>query len=331
MSHMEGLENSNQTTKRPRGAMSPTKPATLDSLQDFLQKLDSKFDDKHKVIEEHLTCLEQSLATQLSALTEDMNGKITKAKEECINRNDANTKKIVELDALVKKLENHISETRERNNRSNDIIMRGIPTIDDENDGHLLEIFLLICKNINCDTSTSSIAKIFRLKSRESHVNMQSNRLVRFPNILVKFIDANCKNKFMSSYFKIGKLSLTHAGFESSTRIYCSDNLTANDYKLFLKVLKLKGSKICSAYTNNGVIFCRTAPNAKPIEVLCEEDLDNLPVIYTNDDPTSVNHSSSNVVQAGPPHNLRSKGYKTNVGTSLSNKQKKNDQVAVDT
>lgn len=313
--HMANTGDSDNSVKRPRGAMSPSQPATLDSIHEFLARLETKFDSKHETLDRQLQNIQNLLNQQLNTVVEEMDSKIARVSDDCVNRSeinakkiaeldelvnsDTNAKKIAELDGLVKSLQGQLKETHEKSNRGSDIIMRGIPILEEENDDKLRETLLLLCKNISCNIDSSEVSKIFRLKSRETTNQSQPTPATppRFPNIIVKFTSSEIKSKFMSAYFKIGSLSLTHAGFESTSRIYCNDNLTSANYRLFIKAMKLKGTKLHSVFSHQGIVFCRTAADTKPIKVTCDNDLDKLSTTHRNTNDATSSESS----QKSPP------------------------------
>lgn len=260
--------------------MPPGKGVTLDSLHELLLKLNSK----HDATDNRLNMIEQSLTSHLNTLTVDMNSKIAKVSEECVNRDGATNAKIDELSMIVDSLRGQIADSHERNVRNIDIIIRGIPLLEDENDDKLGEIFSKICSSIKCDLNVNSITRIFRFKRSAKAANAQ---VTRPQNIIVKLVNSDAKNQFMSNYYKAKSLSLNHIGIESNSRIYCNENLTVANYKLFLCAMKNKGIKLHSVFTNNGHVFYRITPDANPVKLLCANEIENFPDIITDEQANS--------------------------------------------
>lgn len=183
--------------------------------------------------------------------------------------------------------------------RNNDIIIRGIPLMENENDEKLKEVILKICTCIKCIMDANSIKGVFRFKA----IKQTKGATAKIPNIIVKFANLDIKGRFMSCYYKFKTLSLNNIGLNSTNRIYCNENLTIANHKLLMYAIQHKGTKLHSAFSSNGHVFYRIASDARPIRLICVNEIDMLPLLSVENQPNSSEKSTEN---NGPPL-LRSK------------------------
>lgn len=134
-------------------------------------------------------------------------------------------------------------------------------------DEDLTAYFTAMCKRFGMDERMMPVADIRRLKSRTTSDG--DNSLV-----LVQFSLRNQRDDFYSAYLKRRDLQLNHLGFDSTRRVYVSENLAAGARKLKAAAVRLKKArKLASVYTKLGVIFVKPSCTAPSIAIKSEEQL----------------------------------------------------------
>lgn len=115
----------------------------------------------------------------------------------------------------------------ERQARSNELVLSGVPKVDNEN---LSNIYQDVCKAIDFKGS-NCVQQCFRLPQRnDSTVN--SNRR-RTPSIILKFWNGEAKADFFKHYIRKKNLCVTNIGFSAPARIYVNENLTKKNFEIF--------------------------------------------------------------------------------------------------
>lgn len=154
-------------------------------------------------------------------------------------------------------------ERLDRLSFSSDLLLNGIPCIENEN---LLDMYNSICTTIGFRAKDYTLLSIFRLK--KAHQN---------PTIILKFISPQAKNEFYFCYLKFRKLSLIHLGFETDLRIYVTESLTPVNSEHFKFALELrKKGFIHKVYTYNCYVFVKKSPEADPIKISNMQQLQSL-------------------------------------------------------
>lgn len=138
-----------------------------------------------------------------------------------------------------------INENNNRIARLNDVIIKGVPIMQNEK---LFEIFDKISAAIKFNQSKfTSLNNLFRLKA--------PNNSLPAP-ILLQFSTQLLRREFMSKYFAHGKLKLSNIGISSENRIYACDNLTKLNNNIFQKALKMVTNKqLTKVRTRAGFVY----------------------------------------------------------------------------
>lgn len=158
--------------------------------------------------------------------------------------------------------------------RRNDVLISNVPVQKDEIVGDLIQnIFVAIgCKFSSFQFHAYRLRQSVSLK--HSEVNLRSTRstskkkvatdsaisgvgVVSLPPIiLLKFLSSWDKSSFLNLYFKKKTLNLNDIGFESSMRIYISENLSPSTYSIFREAVQLKKAGLIGKIkTLNGCVF----------------------------------------------------------------------------
>lgn len=167
--------------------------------------------------------------------------------------------RINNLTITVNSLQVQLVDEEERVERRMDVVLKGIPALDNEINVKLMETFGEIAKYIQFDLERYSVNRIFRLKAVNKS-NIHSN-------ILVKFFSAESRTIFMSQYFKFKNLNLSNIGLASTDRIFCNENLTRRNYQLFSMARKLVKTHIHNVFSNDSLIYYRLSQAKKPIKI----------------------------------------------------------------
>lgn len=180
----------------------------------------------------------------------------------------------------------------ERKNRADQVIIRNIPFVTDEN---INEIFLRICSKIGCsalvpapivrrlsskksivaDTNAGIGTNLNQRQTRKNSAKVKSrtdsaessgissSQTQHIPAILVKFWVPHNKMIFMRAYIGSSNLlNLTSIGFSVPNRIVIRDNLTPRNHQIFLEAMKYKSSGLVTKVkTIDGIVSCVTRDN----------------------------------------------------------------------
>lgn len=167
--------------------------------------------------------------------------------------------------AHEKKL-NSIDDRFLRLERQNDIVIRNVPLLENEN---VSDVFNQICGKIGFNSLCGINPLVFRMRAKNmdkdtassneyirKRLRSASNLSIKPPPIIVKFAVLWEKHSFMKAYFSYAKLSLLDIGYQIATRIYIGDNLTKQNYIILSEAVKLRKKQILSSvFSRNGQIF----------------------------------------------------------------------------
>lgn len=213
-----------------RNESSSVAKSESDKILDFLSKLDSKID---KVGSEVKTNLDK----QTVKLRQEFQKHLSEFDDKLLNVINEQSAKISVLET--------VNENNERLTKLNDVIIKGVPTANNEK---LFEVFDKISKVIKFGQSKfMSLNNIFRLRPTSEG---------RPSPILLQFTTQLLKREFMSKYFAHGSLKLSDIGFSSDARIYACDNLTKRNNAILQAALTLVAKKqITKARTRAGYVY----------------------------------------------------------------------------
>lgn len=258
--------------------------SNIDSPFRLLQVLDSRFEKQT-----------DALTGLFKTLIAESENRILNKIEAIENNMKELRRDLIEVTARVSKLEtvsneistlkSDIKELKLQNLRQEnslvacDLRINGIPFFDNEN---LEKIFDDICYTLNINTP--SVKAIYRLQNRNNKNKNFSPDAV----IIVKLMSPYDKNfilKSIASFRKTNRCSLTlrHIGyqsdnterFNSNNPIYINENLTSNNYNIFLSALRLKKNKnLQSVFTMRGLVYVKNESTEQPVRIDFIEQLD---------------------------------------------------------
>lgn len=183
----------------------------------------------------------------------------------------------LKIDGLTKAneaLQNTINNM-DRYRRLCDLIIDGIPIIDETKDLNQVIIKLAQCLNLNF--SLSEIVNCFRLKAGKK-------KLV--PSILIKFKSKEIRDAFLANYWKDGpKLMLSDLfnNLNINNRIYLNEHIGPDTRLIVAGCAALKKSKAIINYrTRNGVVYCKFLADGSFIRVSSLSDLQSPATVVNN-------------------------------------------------
>lgn len=171
---------------------------------------------------------------------------------------------------------NSTFETRidqlERQARMNELVISGVPVVDNEN---LNDILMRISQSIKFPGGTDSMQSFFRLPVSNKKP-IRTNRL-QTPSIIIRFWGTQAKSDFFNLYLNKKNLCVTTLGFSAPSRIYVNENLTKKNFEIFClaRQMKLNG-RIFRFNTFNGRVFIKLLAESKLIGVESKEQLNSL-------------------------------------------------------
>lgn len=228
----------------------PVTRATCDQTKEMseisvmLSKLDKKMDVNQKQFNTKIDNIRNDLSVKLDDQLINIRSEISSSLELFRSDIEANVKALVnEQSARIDSVVASVVDN-DRVTKLNDVIIRGIPYHSGEN---LLSIF-------------QSIAKVIKFKP---DVRYSVNNVFRLGNgnkpILVQFVSQILKRQFMVKYFSKKNLNLSHIGIvNNENRIYCSDNLTADQNNIYVRAVQLlKSKRLNKVNTRNGFVYVK--------------------------------------------------------------------------
>lgn len=146
-------------------------------------------------------------------------------------------------------------ERYERQLHLNDLLLNGIPKVQDED---LEQIFNTICTKVKYTARQDlTVPQIFRCKNRSDK-----------PTIILKFISPTARNKFYKLFVEAAKkqpIVLADIGLGSNERIFLQESLSHLNSTIFRKAMEIKKEqRIYSVFTQNGLVRIKCSADAKP-------------------------------------------------------------------
>lgn len=231
---------------------------TLDGLASLIKQLhydqDKKITSLNKVFEQKFDKFMDSINKKHAILSKEMTSKISDVE----NKVETKIQQIkLEYDAKIKELQNE----SERQNIKCDIVIHGVPVINNENIMNVIHSLL-----DKLEISHSAVSLAFRLKVLHKGRHPQP--------ILLKCSSVSSKSSIISKYFAYKTLNLSCIGFESTARIYINECLTKSDRIIKEKLLKLqKEGKIYKVSIRNGQVMVKLTAEDSSFKIFCESDL----------------------------------------------------------
>lgn len=218
-------------------------------------------------IHDLLVTTKAELSEKIDAAIGDLSLKLATTVQTCNDR-FANTNENFNLvNQRMERLESSI-DYFERHVKSCDVLIQCIPMIENENIDLLKDYFDKMCVAVGAPVSSSDIASAFRLlpaanynKKPKTSVPAKStskNHVIKWPSIVYRFNNKHCRDTFMVKYFQRKALNLKDIGFDTPSRIYCNDHLTARSQAIFRAAHKLKQDNIIRyAYSYRGTVYVK--------------------------------------------------------------------------
>lgn len=199
--------------------------------------------------------VKMELKADLACLRKEIDDKLASAVNKTATEFSNLTMRQDSLEARVERLD--------RLSFSSDLLLNGIPWIENEN---LMDIYSSICTTIGFRAKDYTLLSIFRLKKANQN-----------PTIILKFISPQAKSEFYFCYLKFRKLSLIHLGFETDLRVYVTESLTPINSEYFKFALELrKKGLLHKVYTHNCLVFVKKSSEADPIKISSIQQLQSL-------------------------------------------------------
>lgn len=257
------MSDSDTVDRITRSNSTSLKATNMDKICIMLKQLQLTVDANQKKSDERFASLETKLSSQTEVWKSEINNVL------------ANHLKVTEtrIDHLASKLSSFAGtveekmESLDRQNRLNDVLIRGIPTTERENIFHLYE---KLAKVLKFPYETMYVVNsIFRLNKNNVASNMNLS-----PPILLKFATPILKRAFFNQYLKFQNLRLSDIGFTSTERIYINDNLTKKNSMLYKKAIEMKSAKqIDKLQVRNGLIFVKNPHSENFVKINSIKDL----------------------------------------------------------
>lgn len=278
----------------------------IDSPFRLLQLLDSRFEKQTEALTNLMKTLvmesERRIVSKIDHIEKNMN----EVKRDLIEV----TSRVSKLEGVsdeINSLKSDLNELKLQHLRqenslvASDLRINGIPCYDNEN---LPEIFDDICYTL--DIKTPSVKAIYRLQNKNNKNKSNSPDAV----IIVKLMSPYDKNfmlKSIAGFRKAtrGPLMIKHIGiksgnsqrYNSNDPIYINENLTSNNYNIFLSALRLKRSNhLRSVFTMRGLVYVKNDNTDQPLRI---DDINQLNEFFLpcNNAPNneSLNLRSSNI------------------------------------
>jgi hypothetical protein len=244
--------------------------ATLARLEASMQALTNKIDNNAQTLNDAMVEVSQKISDNEERINNAIDDKIAGLKEELkndltsrINQNTedivANTIRLDQTDSKINAVDNKLEMLA----RQNDLIIKGIPALNNEN---TLIIYHKIAAAIGLSTETAPFVQIHRMGKKKPGNKMD-------PPILVKFMNSYDKMRFFDKYFEHKNLKLVDVGIAADQRIYINENLTPLNQKIYAEAMRIKKeNKIASVSTYHGVVNVKKEQRDKyvPIRDLTE-------------------------------------------------------------
>lgn len=169
-----------QRAKRARGkAETAPTPITMDALKLLLTE---QFNNFHESMSNKLITLSNDVNASMAGLS----GQIQESSNTCKDRHDSTTDRVDDLSSKLSSLQHQLDDEQERINRLSEVIVRGIPVLNNETGNTLMELFKAISSAINFNALKFPAVKVIRL--------MQRRQTSIPPPILIKFGTAEAKS-----------------------------------------------------------------------------------------------------------------------------------------
>lgn len=227
------------------------------SVAELANLMKSQLESYRRSTKEDIKQLGQTLSSQIDKLKLDIAVDLEKLRED-------NKVTFNELTASIEETKVNTTHALERTNRSNDLIVSGVPFVQGEN---LTSYYNAWCHSLGYDQNNFPLVDIRRLVKGVPAVG---NVYI----ILLQFAITIQRNDFYAAYLRTRSLMLSDIGFAVKKRIYINENLGPATRTLRTKALQLKKDGIFSGvYSKNGIVHVKKTSNDREFAVTSENDL----------------------------------------------------------
>lgn len=232
-----------ERTKSTSSLSSTGGDGRVESLDDLFSRLQSRFDETDKNIEQSTSKLKDEIST-LRADIQDF-------KMKC-------TSEVKQLSDSVSEIRSDVALDRERimyAERSNDLLLSGVPYVAGENLSRIVSMIAAALGYTEDNVPLTTAKRLARIPIKPGST----------PPIALQFAFKFVRDEFYIRYLKARNLSLQHIGFNVNSRVYLNENLTELGRKIKTQAINLKKSgKLHSVYTRDGAVFVKSDAKAEP-------------------------------------------------------------------
>lgn len=238
-----------------------SKFTSFDDIATFIAEENAK-------LSANFTRVMEDFALQIKNINDHFNSKVESLK--------------LENDALKTKID-LLEDNAARHDRKNQLVIRGIPLLKDEDLHSTLSTISTIIqfdidkclgvniyRIINKNIQTTAVEPKRSLRSTSVASQAKS---ISPPVVVINFVASWDRNSFFRQYLlylKNGNLNVSQLGIglSSSARIYVSENLTKKNSIILSKCAALKTTNgIYQYYTKNGLVYVRRKKDDVPVLV----------------------------------------------------------------
>lgn len=241
--------DSGNTFKRPRDDLG-TSAGTEDDSCDMLTKIQQMFETSNSKIE-------AKIDSSISKLEERISG-VEKQLSTFTSECTANINKLATAVTEVREWLASTSQRMDRFEKSNDLLISGIPYVNNEN---LQQLFRNLSTSLAYNVSDMPLVDLKRLKRMPIATGSS-------PPIACQFAFKNARDEYYARYLRTRNLTLRNVGFDSDQRVYLNENLTQQARTIRSEAIKLKKKGILEkVFTRNGIVYIQrvNGPEAEPI------------------------------------------------------------------
>lgn len=246
------------------------------------------FKSLEKSMVEEFTKIADNLADSLNGKINVVSDKLQKLEEKVEHFNENHT---LEFDKFQSECNYKFNKNQfaiaamERNARSSNLVVNGIPVVKNENlQGYLLTIAKVIRAELKVNDFT-----VFRTKSK-----------LQCPVIIVKFYFPHMRKNFYDQYLQFKNLNLAHLNLNSPNRIYFGEHLTQHDAFLMKQARHhMKTNVFIKVYSSNGVVKVVPAGSSRAINIFSDQQLQ---VIIRNTQQANDFSDHNNTIISSSPN-----------------------------
>lgn len=240
------------------------------------------------------------MGSEMKELTDEIKSEFQSQKtqlDEKMNSNQVNFQmQINEIKSNIECSTNRMESDLQRITKLNELKISGIAY---KNDEKLNEIFGEIAKLVQFNLSnTNNIPTLTRIYRRNTTTNTSAPTSI----VIAKFVANHIRNDFYRLYLnKIAAKPIMSQklGLPEGTRIIIGENLTSNNFEIFVEAGKLKkDGKLIQVFTQDGLVQVKATKDKKAVAIRSLEQLklfilENPPMASKQTNGMSGNNNSN--------------------------------------